>query len=119
MDNSFKKIIESIEKSQKCIDILPLKNNILDIILDRYNINRESVLGTILYNCGGIIVDKWIHIFGSGELNFALKNKNFPYDNIVVAEDIIGGLFIYMNDGNISYFAPDSLEFEDLEITYS
>lgn len=51
-------------------------------------------------------------------MSFDLKNQIFPYDNIVVAEDILGGLFLFMNNGNIGYFAPDLLEFEDLELTY-
>lgn len=119
MSYKFKRILESIEKSQKVINVLPLENNILDNILNKYDINKDGILGTILYNTGGIIIDKWIRILGSGKLNFDLKNQSFPYDNIVVAEDILGGLFLFMNNGNIGYFAPDLLEFEDLEITYS
>jgi len=36
-----------------------------------------------------------------------------------VAEDILGGLFAILNDVNISYFPPDSLEWEAMEISFS
>ena len=31
----------------------------------------------------------------------------------------MGGLFVYLRNGNIGYFAPDCLEFEDMEIHFN
>ena len=119
MGDKFKGILESIEKSQKSIIVLPVDDSSLNNILEKYDINENSTLGAVIYNTGGIVVDKWIRILGAGKLDFALKNQVLPYDNIVVAEDILGGLFVFMNNGNIGYFAPDSLELEDLELSYA
>ena len=119
MNDKFKRMLESIEKSHKVINILPVEDSSLNNILEKYDINENSTLGTVIYNTGGIVVDKWIRIFGAGQLDFALKNQIFPYDNIVVAEDILGGLFIFINNGNKGYYAPDLLEFEDLELSYA
>lgn len=110
-------ILQSIEESPKTIRILPKQDEKLLCIEKQYTINKESTLGAIVYNTGGIIIEGWIRIYGAGELDFAERNKLFPYDEIVVGEDILGGLFIILADGNIAYFAPDTLEIEDMEIS--
>ena len=115
----FRAILQSIEESTKDVKILPLERRVLDNIKELYAINTESILGSILYNTGGIVIDNWIRIYGAGELNFVTRNRMFPYEEIVVGEDILGGLFIVMDGGNIGYFAPDTLEIEDMEITFA
>lgn len=52
-------------------------------------------------------------------MNFISRNNLCPFNNIVIAEDILGGLFIFLENGNIGYFAPDCLELEDMEISLS
>lgn len=49
----------------------------------------------------------------------AVNVLDSPFNNIVIAEDIIGGLFMFLENGNIGYFAPDCLELEDMEISLS
>lgn len=115
----YEKILESIKSSKKEIKILPVSIEVLNCIKKRYEINEQSLFGTILYKTGGIIVDNWIRFYGSGELNFYERNDLFPYSSIIVAEDILGGIFGILNDGNISYFAPDSLEWEVMEISFT
>ena len=117
--NIYEKILESVKNSKKEIKIIPAKVEVLNCIKKRYEINEESLFGTIIFKTGGIIVENWIRFYGSGELNFYERNDLFPYSNIIVAEDILGGLFTILNDGNISYFAPDCLEWEVMEISYS
>ena len=87
-------------------------------INNTYSINKESILGAIIFNTGGITIDGWIRIYGAGELDFAERNMFFPYDEIVVGEDVLGGLFIILEGGNVAYFAPDTLEIEDMEISF-
>lgn len=45
-----------------------------DDIENQYSIHKESTLGAIIYNTGGIIIDGWIRIYGAGELDFAERN---------------------------------------------
>lgn len=56
-------------------------------------------------------------IDGAGELDFAERDMFFPYDEIVVGEDVLG-LFIILEGGNVACFAPDTLEIEDMEISF-
>jgi hypothetical protein len=92
-------ILKSIEESSKMIQILPKQDEKLLCIEKQYSINKESTLGAIVYNTGGIIIEGWIRIYGAGELDFAERNQLFPYDEIVVGEDILGGLFIILAEG--------------------
>ena len=82
----------------------------------KYKINSKSLLAAILENTGGIVIDNWIRLYGAGEVNFVTRNSLFPFNEVVIGEDILGGLFICLNNGNIGYFAPDCLELEDMDI---
>lgn len=116
--SKFEVILKSIKESQKAVSVLPKQDERLLVIERQYSINKESTLGAIVYNTGGIVVDGWIRIYGAGELDFAERNKLFPYDEIVVGEDILGGLFIILEGGNVAYFALDTMEIEDMEISF-
>lgn len=118
MISKIEMILKSIKESPKKIRILPKQDKQLLVIKNQYSINEESTLGAIVYNTGGIMVDEWIRIYGAGDIDFTERNKLFPYDKIVVAEDILGGLFIILEGGNVAYFAPDTLEIEDMEISF-
>lgn len=117
MASRIDEILKCIEESSKWINVLPRQDERLVSIKNQYSINEESTLGAIIYNTGGITVDGWIRLYGAGELDFYERNQIFPYDEIVIGEDILGGLFIIMENGNIAYFAPDTLEIEDMEIS--
>lgn len=119
MNNNFQKILDDIEKSTKMVNILSSDDYIKDILKKTYEINSKSLLAVFLENTGGIIIDNWIRFYGTGEVNFVSRNSLFPFENIVIAEDILGGLFICLENGNIGYFAPDCLELEDMEIGFS
>lgn len=119
MNENFQKILDDIKSSTKTIKILPSNNAVKKRIGEKFEINPESLLGMILENTGGIIIDNWIRLYGAGELDFVSRNALFPFDNLVVAEDILGGLFVYLDNGNIGYFAPDCLELEDMEIHFN
>ena len=70
---------------------------------------------------GGIIIDNWIRIYGCGDINVVEKNKLYNKDNnmdIIVGEDVLGGLFA-LKDDLIYYFAPDTNEWENLNIYYT
>ncbi|AQR96404.1 DUF2625 family protein [Clostridium saccharoperbutylacetonicum] len=115
----YKSILESVKNSKKEIKILQVDIEVLNCIKKRYEINEKSLFGTILFKTGGIIIDNWLRLYGSGELDFNKRNDLFPESDIIVAEDVLGGLFAMQDDSNISYFAPDCLEWEPMEISYS
>ena len=82
--------------------------------------NEETFFGVVLSKTGGIVIDDWIRIYGSGKYDFYKKNTSLSeWGAMIIAEDIVGGLFSLDNNGIINYFAPDSLQWESLDITYS
>lgn len=118
MDNSFKKILDDIKKSIKTVNVLPSDDAIKVLCKQTYKMNSTSLLAILLENTGGIIIDNWIRLYGTGEVNFVSRNHLCPFDDIVIGEDILGGLFVLLENGNIGYFAPDCLELEDMEIGF-
>lgn len=113
-------------------DSLKSKEALLNI-----QISTRSPMGAIVFHTGGILInDGWIRIYGSGnnKLNRNLPNwnkgktfKNFGEKpgHLIIADDAIGGFFL-LNGGDLGsdlgkvyYFAPDSLETEPLDFTYS
>lgn len=103
-----------------------------------YNIQvtTRSYLGVIAYNTGGVLVDHgWIKLLGSphpevyGDLtswNGLSKEIALPVIEgvFVIAYDVSGGFFALnggrLGDANtVFYFAPDCLEWEDTELSYS
>lgn len=112
----FQKILDDIKRSSKIIKVLPYNDIAKQALKAKYKINSESLLAAILENTGGIVIDNWIRLYGAGEVNFVTRNSLFPFNEVVIGEDILGGLFICLNNGNIGYFAPDCLELEDMDI---
>jgi len=116
---NFKDLLDDISTSDKAIKILPVQDPVKEKIKEKYDIKWGSLLGVILDNTGGIVIDNWIRIYGAGEVDLAARNELFPFDNLAIAEDILGGIFVFLESGNIGYFAPDYLEVEDMEIRFN
>ena len=130
-------VIEWISSAKNKIEILSVDKQKAKDALYKTQVTTRSPMGSIIYETGGILIDNgWIRILGSGS---AKLNRSLPEWNLgkgfkefgqsapflLVADDAIGGFFILNggglgNDfGKIYYFAPDSLEFEPLGITYT
>ncbi|MDE6476540.1 MAG: DUF2625 domain-containing protein [Erysipelotrichaceae bacterium] len=117
-------------KTRAFFEDLSTKNNV--VLLDSkdeiarefskiYNDFQDKFFFEQFISSGGIIIDNWIRLYGCGELNVVEKNKlyNCGYTmDILIAEDILGGLF-GLKDDYIYYFAPDSNEWECLEVYYT
>ena len=90
----------------------------------------ESVLGAVVVNTCGIVFDNWVFVIGQSSDNFGILNfsEKMNYDSnglLVVATDIVGGVFALNmgrfteDQGLVWYFAPDTLEWESLDMNYS
>ena len=126
-----------IKSAKNKVEILSVDKQKAKDALYKTQVTTRSPMGAIVYETGGILIDHgWIRILGSG--NVKLKRslpewnlgKGFtefgqPSSFLLVADDAIGGFFLLNGGGlgkdlgKIYYFAPDSLEFESLNITYS
>ena len=137
-DPGWSVIKEWIGQATNAVEVLPCERKKADEALVNVQLNTRSLMGAIVYETGGILIDNgWIRILGAGNdrMKRSLpdwnKGKTFsefgeipPY--ILIADDAVGGLFainggFFGNDnmGKIYYFAPDTLEWESLDISYS
>ena len=104
-------------------EFLKSTNNIE--IFEKGNItDGNTIMETIVNNTNSIVVNKYLRMLGTGQnlyeniFSFNLEvERIFGEKNYIVAYDAFGGLFA--SKGTIHYFAPDRLEWENLEINYS
>jgi hypothetical protein len=100
-------------------------------------VTTRSPMGALLYETGGLLVDRgWLRILGSGHPRLPRSlpawNKTCvgfgsepPPGLLLIADDVIGGFFaldggaLGFNRGDVAYFAPDSLEWENTGLSYS
>ena len=119
IDMKSKLLFEDLVKKDN-IEILEKSENIITDLYNIYNKYSDRLFFSVMENCGGIIIDNWIRLYGCGQLNVIEKNKKYNKENtvdIILGEDIIGGLFA-LKDGFVYYFAPDALKWENLNIYY-
>jgi len=94
-------------------------------------------MGAIVFETGGLLIDSgWLRILGSGHprlsrslpawnLNRTVHEEGQAPPFVLVGDDALGGFFainggeLGLAMGNIHYFAPDRLEWEDLGRGYS
>ena len=86
-DEMFQRILDEIKSSSKTINVLPLDEAARQAMKEKYRIKSGSLMAAILENTGGIVIDNWIRLYGSGELNFVTRNSLFPFNEIVIGED--------------------------------
>jgi hypothetical protein len=96
-------------------------------VLCRLQVTAASTLGAIASNCGALVLDHgWVRILGAGTEgieDLATANglgdpdhRTAPPGHLVVAYDILGGVFAINHDdlpaqpGEVCYWGPDTLE---------
>lgn len=136
-DPGWSLVEEWIQSAKNKVEILQTDKLKAEDALYKMQVTTRSPMGSIVYMTGGILIDDgWIRILGSGSdrLNRSLPDWNKgktitdfgqPTPYLLIADDAIGGFFMLNggglgNDiGKVYYFAPDNLEFEPLDLTYS
>nr|WP_315238970.1 DUF2625 family protein [uncultured Flavobacterium sp.] len=136
-DSGWPFVTEWIKLAKNKVEILSVDKQKAKDALYKTQITTRSPMGSIVFETGGILVDNgWIRILGSGseklkrnlpEWNLGKGFTEFgqPSSFLLVADDAIGGFFLLNGGGlgkdlgKIYYWAPDNLEFEPLNLTYS
>jgi hypothetical protein len=110
-----------IDSAKNKVEVLPVDSARAKEALYNTQISTYSTLGAVIYNTGGIMVDNgWIRILGSasGRLNRSIPEWN-------KGKTITVGGFFAINYGafgsdlkNVYYLAPNSLNWEPLNVGY-
>ncbi|MDO3410865.1 DUF2625 family protein [Saccharibacillus sp. CPCC 101409] len=132
-------LLEAIASASNDVTVLKRDRARAEETLVGLQMSRRTTLGAVALECGGILIDRgWLRILGSGHPQIAgdirswnglgpnpepLKFK--PEGCVIVAYDIAGGFFAVNNGAfndhspGVYYFAPDTLEWEDTEKSYT
>lgn len=122
------------------VEVVPPQTDQREEVLLTMQNSLGSTLGAVIWHTGGVAIDHgWVRLLGSGGTRLSRtplywadtlgwwENKALPPGAPVIAEDILGGLFA-LNWGQIDqsagindvfYFAPDTLEWESLNLGYT
>lgn len=133
MENFWEELVDIIEKSNKSIELLNGDKNLGIQECKRMHIPQNTALFIVVSNSKGIIIDNWIRILGQSYTdNFSIIHFNdcsyiekYIEGLFIVANDVVGGLFaININrfssgKNKVWYFAPDTLEWENLDFSYN
>jgi hypothetical protein len=128
------------------LKVLPAELDEARRTLVQLQVTVRSALGALVLNSGGLIVDGgWVRVFGGGPardcdtLPGLAQVNSFPavFDaawhpaaSLVVGHDVLGGVFALNSHdpaaagrpgapGQMTYFAPDTLRWEPLEMGHS
>lgn len=136
-DEMWQLIQEWATKSGHTNEFLPVNFDNARKVLLKLQVSTKSALGAVAYKTGGILADnRWLRILGSGHEMFLrdIVSWNEIEDSgssaklkgcLLIADDVLGGFFAINGGafqgemGNVFYFAPDTLEWEDLEMGYT
>lgn len=134
-DPAWPMVQEWIANAKNKVEVLPAELKDREENLLALQITTKSILGALVYETGGLFIDSgWLRILGAGSgerqprsitsWNREVHNMSIyemPFH--LVADDITGGFFAcdagaLGNKGGIFYFAPDTLQWEDLDVRY-
>ncbi len=93
-------------------------------------VTTRSGLGALAYHSGGLLIDQgWLRVYGAAchelpraidEWNGLGTSKPRMQGGLIVADDVLGGFYSSSSaTRTVHYFAPDTLEWEDMERGYT
>lgn len=118
------------------VEMLPCEAPAGERTLYDLQVTTRSPMGAIAHGTGGLLVDGgWVRVLGAGcpRLGRSITEWNAMHEGratrlehaLLVGDDVVGGFFaisgggIPVPPGNVGYYAPDLLEWEDTEVGYS
>ncbi len=126
---------EWIDGAKRTVDVLDVEPAAGRRTLLALQVTSRSPMGAIALESGGILIDHgWVRVLGGGHgrLPRSLDQWNRlgqpPHrlpGALLVGDDAIGGFFALNGggipgpSGHVFYFAPDSLQWEDVAASYS
>ena len=126
-----------IAEASNPVEVLPPNAGARAESLLAIQVTVGSVLGAIVYETGGLLVDHgWVRILGAGHPRLTRSIASWNTGRTIrrlgetppfflVADDVLGGFFAInggafaAEPGHVCYLAPDTLEWESLGIPHS
>ena len=122
--------LEAGDVDAQVLDVEPARR---DECLVGLQVTLRSVLGALAYETGGVLVDHgWLRLLGGGHRELpslyealGLDDASSAPDYLVLGWDVIGGVFALDGGvlrgvkGHVCYYAPDALQWEDLEFGHA
>jgi hypothetical protein len=126
-----------IANAKNPVEVLPVNPADRESALLALQVTIRSPMGAIVYETGGLLIDHgWLRILGSGHARLPRSIASWnqgrtmfgdvePPGYLLVADDVVGGFFAINGGqlgpelGSVFYFAPDSLQWECLDRSYS
>ena len=124
------KLADLLLNGKNNIEILPPDPERVKENAEFYQADDQTTFGMLIHHSGGVSVNGVVRLLGSTNdtncSDIQKQNGEFGGNGFVIfGDDIFGGIFA-LNlgllpecPGNIIYFAPDTLEFEDLGLKLS
>lgn len=123
-----------LKEASNHYEVLPCNPTLARSALHQLQVTTLSPLGAVVYETGGILVDNgWLRVLGSGHPRLSRAPASWTrsvttgqtLQALLVADDVSGGFFALNGGefgedrGGVYHLAPDSLEWESLDINYS
>lgn len=126
-----------IAGATNAVEVLPVNESNRDAALLAIQVTTRSPMGAIVYETGGLLIDHgWLRILGSGHSRLPRSLASWNDGRtmfgdgqspgyLLVADDVLGGFFAINGGslgpemGSVFYFAPDTVEWECLDFSYS
>ncbi|MCM3170881.1 DUF2625 family protein [Paenibacillus sp. MER 99-2] len=135
-NDAWPELKQLLEEGSNTYTVIPAQRSKGEEAIYALQVSTKSYLGVIAYETGGVLVDHgWITLLGAEteQVVGSLISWNGLSDRpalealegvLVVAYDVAGGFFAmdtgkFEGSGHVYYFAPDTLEWESTELTYS
>lgn len=125
--------LEAAARASGRVTVLPRDATAARTCLEALQVTTRSPLGALAHETGGLLVDHgWLRVFGSGHAQLPRRLGGWndalgiPHaDFLLIADDVVGGVFAINGGalgpapGNVYYFAPDTLAWEDTELRHT
>jgi len=136
-DSAWPMVRSWIEEASNPVTVLPVEREEADASLLRLQITTRSPMGAIVHETGGLLIDdNWLRILGSASprLPRSLPGWNevripsipgAPPPFLLIGDDVLGGFFAIDGGritgalGTVHYLAPDALDWQNLDASYS
>lgn len=128
-DDALPLVQQWIAASPHLVEVLPCAAGDGQRTLEALQVSTRSPLAAIGYHTGGLLLDGgWLRILGAGSVRLSRSLEGWNrlsatrryVHGLLVADDALGGFFAWFQEPRtIHYFAPDTLEWEDLGLGYT